>query len=77
MPAEEAEDSESMARPRIVPAPGPGKPLSVDEAALVLLENGQEFVAFVNADTDQLNVLYRRKDGDLGWIAPRLAKRAR
>lgn len=68
---EEMDDGESNARPRIVPARGPGKPLSVEEAAEVLLQNGQEFVAFVNAATDQMNVLYRRSDGDLGWIAPR------
>jgi putative sigma-54 modulation protein len=61
-------------RPRVVPTRGaPGKPLSVDEAAEQLLANAQEFLAFLNAETEQLNVLYRRKDGDLGLIAPRLS----
>ncbi len=67
-------DEEGGDRPRIVPTRGArGKPVSVDEAAEQLMSNGQEFLAFVNAETEQLNVLYRRKDGDLGLIAPRLA----
>ena len=67
-------------RPRIVPARGtPGKAQTVDEAAELLLSNGEEFVAFLNSDTEQLNVLYRRKDGDLGLIAPKAlaARRSR
>jgi len=44
------------------------KPLSLEEATLELNSNGDEFLAFVNSDTEELNVLYRRKDGDIGWI---------
>ena len=44
------------------------KPLSLEEATLELTSNGEEFLAFVNAETEELNVLYRRKNGDLGWI---------
>jgi putative sigma-54 modulation protein len=71
-----ATDAEAS-RPRIVPARGlPGKPVTIDEAADELLANGLEFIAFVNAVTDQLNVLYKRKDGALGLIAARPARRA-
>ena len=71
-----ADDAAAKARPRIVAARGlPGKPVTIDEAADELVANGLEFVAFQNAVTDQLNVLYKRKDGDLGLIAPRASRR--
>ena len=54
--------------PAIVSAKPHPKPLSLEEASLELASNGDEFLAFVNSDTEELNVLYRRKDGDLGWI---------
>jgi putative sigma-54 modulation protein len=54
--------------PAIVAARPHPKPISIDEAVLELTANGEEFLAFVNSDTEELNVLYRRKDGDLGWI---------
>jgi putative sigma-54 modulation protein len=54
--------------PAIVSAKPHPKPLSLEEATLELTANGEEFLAFVNAETEELNVLYRRKDGDLGWI---------
>ena len=54
--------------PAIVAAKPYPKPLSLEEATLELGSNGDEFLAFVNSDTEELNVLYRRKDGDLGWI---------
>ena len=54
--------------PAIVAAKPYPKPLSLEEATLELASNGDEFLAFVNSDTEELNVLYRRKDGDLGWI---------
>lgn len=54
--------------PAIVSAKPHPKPLSLEEATLELTSNGHEFLAFVNAETEELNVLYRRKDGDLGWI---------
>jgi len=70
------EEPEAETRPRIIPARGlPGRPVTIEEAADELLSNGAEFLAFVNTVTDQLNVLYRRKDGDLGLIAPRPAPR--
>ena len=59
---------EDLEPPRIVPGRPYAKPLSVEEAALELAGNGADFLAFVNAETEELNVIYRRKDGDLGWI---------
>jgi len=52
----------------------PVKPMSVDEAVLQLeLAEGRQFMVFIHADTQQVNVLYRRKNGDFGLILPTLA----
>jgi len=57
--------------PKIVASRGAGsKPMTVEEAAERLLAGAAEYLAFVNAETGRLNVLHRRKDGDLGLIAP-------
>ena len=31
---------------------------------------GHSFFAFVNAETEEINVLYQRKDGKLGLLEP-------
>src|SRR5438876_9364814 len=41
-------------------------PMSADEAALQLELVGHEFFVFRNADSNEINVLYRRRDGDYG-----------
>jgi putative sigma-54 modulation protein len=46
------------------------KPLSVEEALLLLRENGDDFIVFRNAATELVNVLYCRKDGQYGLIEP-------
>jgi len=46
------------------------KPMSADEAAMQMELLGHDFFVFANADTEQVNVLYKRKDGDLGLIEP-------
>ncbi len=46
------------------------KPMPVEEAILQLSLLGHDFYVFSNADTDQVNVLYRRKDGNFGLIEP-------
>jgi putative sigma-54 modulation protein len=46
------------------------KPLSVDDAAAELSDNGGAFLLFRNSKTERLNLVYRRKDGDIGWIDP-------
>lgn len=49
------------------------KPMSVEEAVLQMDLLGHSFYVFTNADTDQVNVLYLRKDGNLGLIEPGFA----
>lgn len=46
------------------------KPMDVDEAVLQMDLTSENFLVFTNARTDQINVLYRRSDGDLGLIQP-------
>ncbi len=46
------------------------KPMSVDEAVLQMDLLGHSFFVFSNAETDAINVLYKRKDGNLGLIEP-------
>ncbi|WP_456432010.1 ribosome hibernation-promoting factor, HPF/YfiA family [Thermosulfuriphilus sp.] len=46
------------------------KPLSLEEAIDQLELMGYQFLVFVNADTETLNVLYRRSDGHYGLIQP-------
>jgi putative sigma-54 modulation protein len=48
------------------------KPMDVDEAVLQMDLTTENFLVFTNARTDQINVLYRRNDGDLGLIQPRM-----
>lgn len=46
------------------------KPMSVEEAILQMELLRHNFFVFLNADTDDLNVLYKRKDGNYGLIEP-------
>jgi len=46
------------------------KPMSVDDAAIQIGDSNRDFLVFRNADTERLNVVYKRKDGNIGWIEP-------
>jgi putative sigma-54 modulation protein len=46
------------------------KPMSIDEATLQLDLIGHSFFVFTNAETNDTNVVYRRRDGDFGLIEP-------
>jgi putative sigma-54 modulation protein len=48
----------------------PVKPMFVDEAVLQLEMSSRQFVVFLNAKSEKVNVLYRRKSGDYGLIEP-------
>ena len=48
------------------------KPMTPEEAVLQLELIGHDFFVFQNADTDDVNVLYRRRDGNYGLIEPQL-----
>jgi len=46
------------------------KPMSLDEAVAQLQLSQQEFLIFINADSGQMNVLCRGKDGGYEWVEP-------
>ena len=48
----------------------PVRPMSVEDAAIEMELLGHSFFAFINIDTDRTNVLYLRKDGNLGLLEP-------
>ena len=49
------------------------KPMGAEEAVLQLELIGHDFFMFLNAETDTVNVVYRRRDGGYGLIEPQLA----
>ena len=49
------------------------KPMFVDEAVLQLELSDRQFLVFLNAETEKVNVMYRRKRGDFGLIEPTLS----
>lgn len=48
------------------------KPMTIEEAAIALASSRRGFVVYRDAETEQLNVLYRRKDENYGLISPEL-----
>jgi putative sigma-54 modulation protein len=48
------------------------KPMSPEEAVLQLELIGHDFFVFQNAETNDVNVVYRRRDGNYGLIEPQL-----
>lgn len=47
------------------------KPMVPEEAALQLEAVDKGFLVFINAETDQVNIIYHRRDGNYGLIEPR------
>lgn len=46
------------------------KPMSVEEAVMQMDLLHKDFLVYTEAATDNINVIYRRKDGNYGLIAP-------
>ncbi|MCL6569743.1 MAG: sigma 54 modulation/S30EA ribosomal C-terminal domain-containing protein, partial [Meiothermus silvanus] len=44
--------------------------MSTDDAALEKEAIGHDFYVFRNAETEDINVIYRRRDGNYGLIEP-------
>jgi putative sigma-54 modulation protein len=57
--------------PRIINARGYDvKPVSPEEAAMLLSGEENQFLVFRNADTERISVIFKRKDGNYGLIQP-------
>ncbi len=50
----------------------PTRPMHAEEAIEQMELLGHDFFVFYNADDGEVNVLYRRKDGDYGLLQPEL-----
>jgi len=48
------------------------KPMSIEEAVAQWDLLQEDFFVFINFDSGQINVLSRRKDGELEWVEPSL-----
>ena len=56
--------------PQIVVKPIEYKPMDVEEAVMQMELVNDNFLVFTDAKTEQVNVLYRRKNGHFGLIQP-------
>jgi putative sigma-54 modulation protein len=58
-------------RPRIIKTNSlPILPMSIEDAAEQLDASKNEFIVFRDLDNDRISVIYRRRDNNLGLIAP-------
>jgi len=48
----------------------PRKPMTLEEAALMLVDTKRQFLVFRDAGTRRVGVVYRRSDGHLGLVLP-------
>jgi len=46
------------------------KPMDPEEAAMQLSASRQDFLVFRNSRSREINVIYKRKDGNIGLIEP-------
>jgi len=70
IPAEETEEAIDLEPMLVRSKRFTVKPMNPDEAAAQMELVGHDFFVFRNAETEQVNVIYRRKDGNYGLIEP-------
>ena len=46
------------------------KPYMVEDAIMQMELLGHDFFAFINAETNEISVIYKRKDGNIGMLQP-------
>lgn len=57
-------------KPRIIKTSKlPIRPMSIEQAAIMLDGSKNEFIVFRDLDTEQITVIYKRKDNNFGMIA--------
>lgn len=70
-PAENAEEAAAEEPLRVVRTKRFAiKPMEVEEAIMQMNLLGHSFFVFANAETERVNVVYKRKDGNYGLIEP-------
>ena len=67
LPEEDIEDEQEVdIRTKTIPI----KPVSVEEAILQMNMLDHDFFVFINAETDETNVVYKRKNNTYGLLEP-------
>ena len=51
--------------------------MAVSDAVMQMDLSDQQFVLFRNASSGEINVVYRRDDGNIGWIDPAVRQKTR
>lgn len=71
-PAEsDTDDSSSRSAPHFrAPEKFASKPMSVGEAVMQLQTSGDVLLLFLNAGTNQINLVYEDDNGEYGWVEP-------
>jgi len=64
------EDSLRLDTPSIEVEKLVAKPIDLEEAAMQLSASQQDFLVFRNSRSEEINVIYKRKDGNLGLVLP-------
>lgn len=68
---EAASIDEGADEPKIVRTHSfPSKPMSLDEAVMQMDLLSKDFLVFTDDTSEEVNVIYRRKDGNYGLIVP-------
>ncbi len=61
----------AVAGPRVIRVdPDITKPMTIDEAAVLLDDSDQQFVVFRDSEKMDVSVLFKRKDGNYGLVSP-------
>ena len=71
LPMDVQMDTEDSMPEQIIIEPIDYKPMDVEDAVIELESGRLSFFVFINARTQQLNVLYKHNNGKLGLIQPR------
>lgn len=72
-PLEEGEEAPPAEREIVRSKTFAFKPMTPEDAALQMELLGHDFYVFQNQQTEQVNVIYHRKDGNYGLIEPQLS----
>jgi putative sigma-54 modulation protein len=71
IPTRKKREPESRSRTRVIMEElKRKKPMGVEEAVIDLSESDRDFVVFRDSESDDVHVLYKRKDGHYGLIRP-------
>ncbi len=73
-PESQEEVSEDFTPVVIAESTAPVRTMTVGDAVMALDMTDNPVVVFRNAGDDGINVVYKRKDGHVGWVNPSLSK---